>query len=235
VRGPLQSLYLLSHESWFALRAHQAPPRVIKAGLHRSQRRPFIRTSTSPPVYGGLFFWCARQGALTWRWKSSTYSARGTVTVKAPNVEDGLSPPADGKDAKAAGPDPSTSLCTWWVTSDERKRVSFRERQGRGGGRSFRRLRAGPRATLSNATRPPSLRTLCRSTWRRFGLRLLHCRPLCRKRSVQGDSQGGFTAQEITPAQLDFGLSLAIASQPNAVGVDSNLTSFELMSSHARR
>jgi hypothetical protein len=62
VRGPLQSLYLLSHESWFALRAHQAPPRVIKAGLHRSQRRPFIRTSTSPPVYGGLFFWVRPAG-----------------------------------------------------------------------------------------------------------------------------------------------------------------------------
>jgi hypothetical protein len=54
--GPYSRYYLLSHESWFALRAHQAPPRVIKAGLHRSQRRPFIRTSTSPPVYGGLFF-----------------------------------------------------------------------------------------------------------------------------------------------------------------------------------
>jgi len=26
-----------------------------------------------------LRFWCARQGALTWRWKSSTHPARGSV------------------------------------------------------------------------------------------------------------------------------------------------------------
>jgi len=29
---------------------------------------------------GHALFWCARQGALTWRWKSSTHAARGSVS-----------------------------------------------------------------------------------------------------------------------------------------------------------
>ena len=62
---------------------------------------------------------------------------------------------------------------------------------------------------------------LARSIRRLFGLWFGGCLPLG-ERSVQGNGHGGFTAQEITPAQLDFGPSFAFASQPNAFGVDSN-------------
>ena len=31
-------------------------------------------------ISGPFFRWCTRQGALTWRWKSSTDPARGTVS-----------------------------------------------------------------------------------------------------------------------------------------------------------
>jgi hypothetical protein len=44
---------------------------------------------------------------------------------------------------------------------------------------------------------------------------------LC-ERSVQCDGHRGFTAQEITPAQLDFRPSLAFASQAKAFGVHGN-------------
>jgi hypothetical protein len=41
-----------------------------------------------PPLPGGLFFWCARQGALTWRCKTSTHPAGGSVsrTARVPIV-----------------------------------------------------------------------------------------------------------------------------------------------------
>ena len=62
---------------------------------------------------------------------------------------------------------------------------------------------------------------LARSIGRLSGLRLGCCLALG-ERSVQGDGHSGFTAQEITPAKLDFRPSPAFAGHPNAFGVDSN-------------
>jgi hypothetical protein len=49
----------------------------FKFGFRRRTRRAL---KTKNPALAGLLSGCARQGALTWRWKSSTDPARGTVS-----------------------------------------------------------------------------------------------------------------------------------------------------------
>jgi len=64
--------------------------------------------------------------------------------------------------------------------------------------------------------------TLPRWIGRLFGPRLDGWLPLRHQRRIQRDCHGGVTAQQVTPAQIDLGPSLAFASQPEAVGIDSD-------------
>jgi len=76
-----------------------------------------------------------------------------------------------------------------------------------------------PLATLSAS--PLLGRRRARFARRWFGLRSRGNRPKG-ERGVQGNGHGGFTAQELTPAQLDFRSSLALPGHPDPFGVESH-------------
>ena len=78
----------------------------------------------------------------------------------------------------------------------------------------------GP-AVCQALARPILWRSTARSIGRLSSLRSGGCLPR-REGSVQGHHHGGFAAQEIAPAQLNFGFSLTLAGEPNAFGAKSN-------------
>jgi hypothetical protein len=78
-----------------------------------------------------------------------------------------------------------------------------------------------PRVPKSSTAGATSLyRRLADSIDWLFSRRLGRYRPLLRQGSVQSDGHGRFTAQQVTPAQLDFRRPLAFANQANAFGID---------------
>ena len=62
------------------IRIHRPPMVVVVFGHARVGHCQAFESKPPLERSGGGFSWCARQGALIWRWKSSTHPARGSVS-----------------------------------------------------------------------------------------------------------------------------------------------------------